>query len=212
MQICERPFTVFKWKAGTQGRFKKTEVCQTCAKMKNVCQTCLFDLQYGLPVEVRDKFLGKEKVAVPTQEGNRNYWAQLATTNVTLIQYNNFSYFAQIDNLALPYEQKENPILKKLARTQPYYERNKAHVCSFWLKGTCTRGKLCPYRHEKGPEKGGKDIVQSIRDRFHGTNDPVARKIMGQVENSKYVRPPKDQSIRTLVIYFLEEKHGNRLR
>lgn len=28
-------------------RFKKTEVCQTCSKMKNVCQTCLLDLEYG---------------------------------------------------------------------------------------------------------------------------------------------------------------------
>lgn len=28
-------------------RFKKTEVCQTCAKVKNVCQTCLLDLVYG---------------------------------------------------------------------------------------------------------------------------------------------------------------------
>jgi len=28
-------------------RFKKTEICQTCAKLKNVCQTCIFDLQYG---------------------------------------------------------------------------------------------------------------------------------------------------------------------
>ena len=33
-------------------RFKKTEVCQTCAKLKNVCQTCMLDLEYGLPVEV----------------------------------------------------------------------------------------------------------------------------------------------------------------
>lgn len=28
-------------------RFKKTEVCQTCSKMKNVCQTCLLDLEFG---------------------------------------------------------------------------------------------------------------------------------------------------------------------
>ena len=28
-------------------RYKKTEVCQTCAKLKNVCQTCLLDLEYG---------------------------------------------------------------------------------------------------------------------------------------------------------------------
>jgi pre-mRNA-splicing factor RBM22/SLT11 len=32
-------------------------VCQTCAKLKNVCQTCLFDLDFGLPVELRDKFI-----------------------------------------------------------------------------------------------------------------------------------------------------------
>ena len=33
-------------------RFKKTEVCQTCAKVKNACQTCILDLEYGLPIQV----------------------------------------------------------------------------------------------------------------------------------------------------------------
>lgn len=37
---------------GARMRFKKTEVCQTCAKIKNVCQTCLLDLEYGLPTQV----------------------------------------------------------------------------------------------------------------------------------------------------------------
>lgn len=44
---------MFRWCPGAKMRFKKTEVCQTCAKLKNVCQTCLLDLQYGLPVQVR---------------------------------------------------------------------------------------------------------------------------------------------------------------
>ena len=52
-KVCSRPFTVFRWCPGAKMRFKKTEVCQTCAKLKNVCQTCLLDLQYGLPVQVR---------------------------------------------------------------------------------------------------------------------------------------------------------------
>jgi pre-mRNA-splicing factor RBM22/SLT11 len=46
-KICERPFTNFRWKAGTKGRHKTTQVCQSCAKIKNVCQVCIFDLEYG---------------------------------------------------------------------------------------------------------------------------------------------------------------------
>jgi len=51
-KICTRPFTIFRWRPGNDARFKKTEVCQTCSKAKNVCQVCLFDLEYGLPVQV----------------------------------------------------------------------------------------------------------------------------------------------------------------
>jgi hypothetical protein len=54
-QICARPFTVFRWCPGARMRFKKTEVCQTCAKMKNICQTCLLDLEYGKVLMLKDK-------------------------------------------------------------------------------------------------------------------------------------------------------------
>ena len=33
-------------------RYKKTVICQEVAKAKNVCQVCLLDLEYGLPVQV----------------------------------------------------------------------------------------------------------------------------------------------------------------
>lgn len=36
-----------------------------------------------------------------------------------------------------------------------HFERNKAKVCSFWEKGECTRGDLCPYAHEKRHDKEG---------------------------------------------------------
>jgi hypothetical protein len=54
---------------------KSTVVCQTCAKIKNVCQTCLLDLEFGLPVQARDTALAI-KTEAPTSEINREYYAQ----------------------------------------------------------------------------------------------------------------------------------------
>lgn len=56
-------------------RFKTTVICQTCAKVKNVCQTCLLDLVYGLPVQVRDTALAVKSKA-PGSDINREYYAQ----------------------------------------------------------------------------------------------------------------------------------------
>jgi len=187
-KICARPFTNFRWKAGPKGRYKNTEVCQTCAKLKNVCQTCLLDLTYHLPVEVRDKFLGEKKIALPTQEANRNFLMDQVNKN--------------IDNLALPYQELENnKVLEELARNRakPYYKRNLPQICSFFVKGTCNRGEECPYRHEL-PSEDGNLSSQNTIDRYHGRNDPVANKILGNVYENQRVKPPADTTISTLFI------------
>ena len=44
--------------------------------------------------------------------------------------------------------QAPSDMLMRLARTTPYYKRNRPHVCSFWVKGECKRGEECPYRFE----------------------------------------------------------------
>lgn len=76
-KICTRPFTVFRWRPGRDARFKKTEVCQTCSKLKNVCQVCLLDLEYGLPVQVRDTALSiNSNDAIPKSDVNREYFAE----------------------------------------------------------------------------------------------------------------------------------------
>lgn len=56
-------------------RFKTAIVCQPCARIKNVCQTCLPDLEYGLPTQVRDTALASQNEA-STSEVNREYYAQ----------------------------------------------------------------------------------------------------------------------------------------
>jgi len=37
-------------------------------------------------------------------------------------------------------------MLKDMARKDPQYKRNRPHICSFFLKGNCTRGNECPFR------------------------------------------------------------------
>lgn len=74
---CARPFTVFRWNPGQSSgsRFKQTVICQTCAKIKNVCQTCILDLEYHLPTQVRDTALALKNEA-PNSDINREYYSQ----------------------------------------------------------------------------------------------------------------------------------------
>jgi hypothetical protein len=102
-----------RWNPGANARFKKTEVCQTCAKIKNVCQTCLLDLEYGglsavcahaaprlastsispavgdkhtgVPTQLRDKLLGVEQ-DLPTSAVNKEYHIQNMETAMAKIE------------------------------------------------------------------------------------------------------------------------------
>ncbi|KAG8217733.1 hypothetical protein J3R82DRAFT_5892 [Butyriboletus roseoflavus] len=187
---CARPFTVFRWNPGSGARYKATVICQTCAKVKNVCQTCLLDLEYGLPTQVRDTALAVQSEA-PTSDINREYYAQnmehkIADGTTSMLQLGGRASSAG----------KE--MLKELARTNPYYKRNRPHICSFFVKGECKRGDECPYRHEKLADN--ELAHQSIQDRYHGQNDPVARRIMANHAIAQGLKPPEDQSIMSLFL------------
>lgn len=192
-KICTRPFTTFRWNPG-QGRFKKTEICQTCARSKNCCQTCLLDLQFGLPTQVRDAALGQRNQA-PTSNINREYYAQNQESNLEGSGSSSYSSgavnFGKADSSA-----KE--LLKKLARSDPGYKRNRPRLCTFYAKGACNRGDECPYRHELPVEN--ELAHQNIRDRYYGTNDPVARKIMNKHAEDSGMTPPLDQSVTSLFL------------
>jgi pre-mRNA-splicing factor RBM22/SLT11 len=198
-KICERAFLVFRWKPGGDARYKKTEICRTCARLKNVCQTCILDLQFGLPVEVRDKMLpSTEVISLPTQAKNRNLAIERIETQLS--EQNE----SGDGSLAAGYERAatKSTALQRLARKTPFYERNKAHYCSFFARGECNRGSFCPFRHELAPT--GDLSQQNIRDRYAGMNDPVARKMMNNTKKSASQKtsikpsPPDDQSITTI--------------
>jgi len=197
-KICTRPFTVFRWCPGAKMRFKKTEVCQTCAKLKNVCQTCMLDLEYGLPIQVRDAAL-KIKDDLPKSDVNREYYlqnvdAQLATSDTV-------GPGGALGKL--PSHKSE--LLAKLARTTPYYKRNRPHICSFWVKGECKRGEECPYRHEKPTDPDDPLSNQNIKDRYYGVNDPVAEKLLKRASAMPHLDAPEDKMITTLYCGGLDE-------
>lgn len=87
--ISARPFQGFRWKP-QGGRYKDTVICKDVAVEKNICQACLTDLTFGVPVGVRD-------------------------------------------------------VIKSIPSPSGTAFRNLPRLCSFWLKGECTR-KKCPFR------------------------------------------------------------------
>jgi len=183
-KICLRPFTVFRWCPGAGMRYKKTEICQTCCKLKNVCQTCLLDLEYGLPVQVRDEAL-KIKDDLPKSAVNREYFNQ--NVERQLAGTDNTTAYGELGKIT-----SKNEMLSKLSRKAPYYKRNRPHVCSFWVKGECKRGEECPYRHEAPNDPEDPLSNQNIRDRFYGINDPVADKLV-----QRYQEITKEEKIKT---------------
>lgn len=195
--ISGRPFTTYRWRPGNDARYKKTVVCKEVARAKNVCQVCLLDLDYGIPVAARDAALGRVGGALPTSSVNREY----AVNEIA----------KKLDEGEDVYEQsgkdKTNELLMRLAKKKPYYQRNKSPICTFWLRNACTRND-CPYRPCNGdtnmPELSAAPELrkQNIKDRYFGTNDPVAEKMLKRAAErpSRKLTPPEDTSITTLFI------------
>lgn len=57
-KICTRPFNVFRWQVNDGSkRSKKTLICKTCAVLKNCCQSCMLDVNFLIPIDMRDTAL-----------------------------------------------------------------------------------------------------------------------------------------------------------
>ncbi|KAI3382240.1 hypothetical protein SNEBB_011424 [Seison nebaliae] len=210
-KICQRPFTTFRWCPGARMRFKQTEICQTCAKVKNVCQTCLLDLRYGLPVEVRDAALNLSNDNEPTSDVNREYYLQNVEREMgEKDSAEPVSKFNEKDNPVL--KNQNDDMLLKLARTQPYYKRNRPHICSFFVKGECGRGEECPYRHEKPGDPDDPLTDQNLRDRYYGIRDPVAAKLLNAYKSMPKLEKPSDRSVTSLYVGNIGLLSENKLK
>lgn len=188
-QVCETPFTVFAWQAGTKGRLKRVEICRSCAQAKNVCQVCIYDLQYGLPVKVRDKVLREagggagsagQVSAVPQSMANRAWYT--AQQQRALEQGQDLVGTSAVAHAKL----------SEMAQMEPRYERNLPKLCSFFAQGECNRGADCPFRHEMPRDRDSNMAQQSTKNRFFGTSDPVANKILGRKRRQEEMQQKED--------------------
>merc|ERR550514_66583 len=80
-KVSSRPYTGFRFKPGSNARYKETVISKEVALAKNICQVCLFDMDYQLPVQVRDELMGiggaaDELADVPQSDINKEYYWQ----------------------------------------------------------------------------------------------------------------------------------------
>jgi hypothetical protein len=50
--------------------------------------------------------------------------------------------------------------------------KNFSKYCSFWLKGECNRGEVCPYIHAEPPKIRRRNPKYDIKNRYLGVEDP----------------------------------------
>ncbi|KAI9704049.1 MAG: Pre-mRNA-splicing factor slt11 [Bogoriella megaspora] len=115
-KMCTRPFTVFSWKADRTSRRSKTAMCLTCARLKNCCQCCMLDLNFGLPIVVRDAAL-KMVAPGPQSSINREFYAQEHEKEIeegrgAIEEYEKT-------------DEKARDLLRRLATSEPYYKRQR---------------------------------------------------------------------------------------
>ncbi|KGR13293.1 pre-mRNA-splicing factor SLT11 [Candida albicans P78048] len=76
---CTRPYTIYRWGNRKQGN--KTIICITCARARHCCQSCLLDITYGIPTDLRDTALemaGLEPLTKSANPTNREVKAIMA--------------------------------------------------------------------------------------------------------------------------------------
>ncbi|KJZ74324.1 Pre-mRNA-splicing factor slt-11 [Hirsutella minnesotensis 3608] len=116
-KLCTRPFTIFAWNDDSgQARKKRTNICLTCARLKNCCQSCMLDLSFGLPIAIRDAAL-KMVAPGPRSDINREYFAQ---NNEKLIEEGGAGTeeYEKTDD-------KARELLRRLATSKPYFRKGR---------------------------------------------------------------------------------------
>ncbi|KAF2097273.1 pre-mRNA-splicing factor slt11 [Rhizodiscina lignyota] len=191
-KICSRPFTIFRWKADRTARQKRTNICLTCARLKNCCQCCMLDLSYGLPITVRDAAL-KMVAPGPQSEVNREYYAQ---EHEKAIEEGRGPMEAYEKT-----EEKARELLTRLANSEPYYKKQRRLELEAEEKGEPVQ-KALPApggdKHTPGPIRPRDSrygTASAMRGSSSGARGGRGGKRGGKVFPSATQLPPQPQDI-----------------
>ncbi|KAK6458556.1 uncharacterized protein RJT20DRAFT_6904 [Scheffersomyces xylosifermentans] len=114
---CTRPFAVLRWNtSNSTNKSKKTIICLTCARAKNCCQSCMLDVNYRIPINIRDtalKMAGLESLLVTdtSSTSNREVKAIIADKQDQM-----FKQQDELDDGELDRREQAKEILTKLSQ------------------------------------------------------------------------------------------------
>lgn len=111
---CTLPYTIYRWGNRKQGN--KTIICITCARARHCCQSCLLDITYGIPTDLRDTALemaGLEPLTKSANPTNREVKAIMAD---------------KLETKFKEQQERSNDILSKLAEKLNKPEEKKTEV------------------------------------------------------------------------------------
>ena len=205
-KICTRPFTIFRWKADRTARSKRTNICLTCARLKNCCQCCMLDLSFGLPIVVRDAAL---KMVAPGPESsiNREYYAQEHEREIEEGRGGVEEYEKT--------DEKARELLRRLANSEPYYKKQRriqntedASTGDGDGQKLLTNGPGPIRTHESRGGRGGMSGLRGGASRGGRGGSRGGRAFPGTAQlppGPQDILPPRDPNITSLFVTGVED-------
>ncbi|KAI9227111.1 MAG: hypothetical protein DHS80DRAFT_17705 [Piptocephalis tieghemiana] len=201
-RICQRPHTIFRWTPAPGEPYRKTEVCQICSRFRNVCQSCVLDLQFGLPAQVRDKALALSGMG-PETDVNRQYFAQSAMERAKaeegdVVGQKVIEAGKELVT-RLPTGRAGTTIAATMTSTSTTKREGRGgkdgRFCTMYAKGECKRPEgTCPYLHILPTEED----YRRRRYLYRSANMKGAG--ADRARDTSAPNPPADPSVTTLFL------------
>jgi len=193
-RISKRPCTGFEWRVN--GVKKQTCVAYPIAAQKNICQVCMNDLTFGLPVSVRDSFL--KKAMEKGVEGVNEMFGSLPKSRVGMDYMFNQQLAQQASAEAgvLQLTDESSEAVSSLVTATTAHVQDSSgfkfrlpDICQDWVSGeahkrSCSKRPCCGlYKFPELPSKIADQLENQLKNMGPGNVklDEASRRILSKV-------------------------------